>query len=65
MSVHRPRRSGATIRGVTVGNVDFMIPKTIERIARVVGKRSGPDRVFHYLPFCFAAARMMLWTQTL
>lgn len=44
-------------------NVDFMIPKTIARIARVVGERSGPDRVFHFLPFCFAASRMMLWTQ--
>ncbi|MCA9704461.1 MAG: AMP-binding protein [Myxococcales bacterium] len=44
-------------------NVDFMIPKTMERLARVVGKRPGPDRVFHYLPFCFAASRMMLWTQ--
>lgn len=44
-------------------NVDFMIPKTMERIGRVVGERSGPDRVFHFLPFCFAASRMMLWTQ--
>lgn len=44
-------------------NVDYMIPKTIERIARVVGERAGPDRVFHFLPFCFAASRMMLWTQ--
>lgn len=44
-------------------NVDYMIPKTIDRIARVVGERSGPDRVFHFLPFCFAASRMMLWTQ--
>jgi long-chain acyl-CoA synthetase len=56
-------------------NVDYMIPKTIGRIARVVGekaagdehggpsRRPGPDRVFHFLPFCFAASRMMLWTQ--
>lgn len=59
-------------------NVDYMIPKTIGRIARVVGgkafgaagdepggppKKPGPDRVFHFLPFCFAASRMMLWTQ--
>jgi long-chain acyl-CoA synthetase len=44
-------------------NVDFMIPKTMARIARVVGEKSGPDRVFHFLPFCFAASRMMLWTQ--
>lgn len=44
-------------------NVDYMIPKTIGRIARVVGEKAGPDRVFHFLPFCFAASRMMLWTQ--
>lgn len=44
-------------------NVDYMIPQTIARIARAVGDRSGPDRVFHFLPFCFAASRMMLWTQ--
>lgn len=44
-------------------NVDFMIPKTIARIGRVVGERAGTDRVFHYLPFCFAASRIMLWTQ--
>lgn len=44
-------------------NVDFMIPKTMERIDRVVTRKDGPDRVFHFLPFCFAASRMMLWTQ--
>ena len=44
-------------------NIDYMIPQTIERLGRVVGKRAGVDRVFHYLPFCFAASRMMLWTQ--
>lgn len=44
-------------------NVDFMIPKTIERLAKVAVDRGVPDRVFHFLPFCFAASRMMLWTQ--
>jgi long-chain acyl-CoA synthetase len=44
-------------------NVDYMIPQTMGRVARVVGEKSGPDRVFHFLPFCFAASRMMLWTQ--
>jgi len=44
-------------------NVDYMIPQTIARIGRAVGERSGPDRVFHFLPFCFAASRVMLWTQ--
>jgi len=44
-------------------NVDFMIPKTIERLAKVAVDRGVPDRVFHFLPLCFAASRMMLWTQ--
>ena len=44
-------------------NVDFMIPRTMERLDKVVAPKNGPDRVFHYLPFCFAASRMMLWTQ--
>jgi len=48
---------------LTRANVDFMIPQTIERVGRAVGERAGPDRVFHYLPFCFAASRIMLWTQ--
>jgi long-chain acyl-CoA synthetase len=50
-------------------NVDFMMERTITRLDRVVAatrapSRDGePDRVFHFLPFCFAASRMMLWTQ--
>ncbi len=44
-------------------NIDFMLPKTAERIGRVVQPKDGPDRIFHYLPFCFAASRIMLWTQ--
>jgi len=43
-------------------NIDFMIPQTIARLALVPGG-SGGDRVFHFLPFCFAASRMMMWTQ--
>lgn len=48
---------------LTRANLDYMIPQTMARLAKVVGQRSGHDRVFHYLPFCFAASRMMLWTQ--
>ncbi len=44
-------------------NLDFMIPRTIERLAQVAGKHDRVDRVFHFLPLCFAASRMMLWTQ--
>jgi len=48
---------------LTRANVDFMIPRTIERLDKVAGKRDEADRVFHFLPLCFAASRMMLWTQ--
>ncbi len=44
-------------------NLDFMIPRTIERLDKVVKPKREPDRVFHFLPFCFAASRLMLWTQ--
>ncbi len=44
-------------------NMDFMIPRTIDRLGKVAVARDQPDRVFHFLPFCFAASRMMLWTQ--
>ncbi|MBC8072927.1 MAG: AMP-binding protein [Deltaproteobacteria bacterium] len=45
------------------GNLDFMVPRIIGRLDMVAGKREGGDRVFHFLPLCFAASRMMLWTQ--
>ena len=48
---------------LTRSNLDFMIPRTIERLAQVVKAKKTSDRVFHYLPFCFAASRLMLWTQ--
>lgn len=47
----------------TLQNVDFMIPQTASSLAEIKGQRSGADRVFHYLPFCFAGSRIMLWTQ--
>jgi long-chain acyl-CoA synthetase len=47
----------------TVKNVDFMLARTTEGLKTMVGDRSGPDRVFHYLPFCFAGSRIQLWSQ--
>lgn len=52
-------------------NFDFMVPQTVEALERVVdARRPGPptadqdqEAVFHFLPFCFAASRLMLWTQ--
>ncbi len=53
---------------LTRSNVDFMLPVTRDAIARMMGAKTGDlteagtDRVFHYLPFCFAGSRIVLWT---
>ncbi|HEX6239607.1 MAG TPA: AMP-binding protein, partial [Polyangiales bacterium] len=47
----------------TVENVDFMLERTTVRLKEMVGDRAGDDRVFHYLPFCFAGSRIQLWSQ--
>ncbi len=44
-------------------NIDAMIPRTRQRLREVVGDQSNPDRVFHFLPLCFAASRLLVWTQ--
>ena len=41
-----------------------MLDVTVERIGRMTkGGERAEDRVFHYLPFCFAGSRIMLWSQ--
>ncbi|MCB9691601.1 MAG: AMP-binding protein [Alphaproteobacteria bacterium] len=47
---------------LTVRNVDFMLPQTRDALVAMMGPRSTDDRVFHYLPFCFAGSRVVLWT---
>lgn len=47
----------------TVENADFMLERTLDRLREMVGNRAGEDRVFHYLPFCFAGSRIQLWSQ--
>jgi long-chain acyl-CoA synthetase len=44
-------------------NIDFMLAVTVERIRRMAKSERAEDRVFHYLPFCFAGSRIMLWSQ--
>ena len=44
-------------------NIDYMLDVTVERIARMTKSERSEDRVFHYLPFCFAGSRIMLWSQ--
>jgi long-chain acyl-CoA synthetase len=49
---------------LTVGNITFMLEQTrrrLDELMRPVPKK-GDDRVFHYLPFCFAGSWIMLLT---
>src|SRR5580693_3107765 len=47
---------------LTAGNVGHMLGCTSARLDSLMQNRSGPDRVFHYLPFCFAGSWIMLLT---
>lgn len=53
---------------LTVENVDYMLPVVVDALDRLMGRAShgrGADtsnRVFHYLPFCFAGSRIVLWS---
>jgi long-chain acyl-CoA synthetase len=45
---------------LTVGNLDHMLSCTKSRLDILMGARNPPDRVFHYLPFCFAGSWILL-----
>jgi long-chain acyl-CoA synthetase len=47
---------------LTAGNIGHMLGCTSERLDALMEKRSDQDRVFHYLPFCFAGSWIMLLT---
>jgi long-chain acyl-CoA synthetase len=47
---------------LNAGNVSHMLSCTSERLDTLMEKRPGQDRVFHYLPFCFAGSWIMLLT---
>jgi long-chain acyl-CoA synthetase len=47
---------------LTVANLDHMLRCTTERLDQLMGARTAPDRVFHYLPFCFAGSWILLLT---
>jgi len=47
---------------LSVGNVTHMISCTTERLDQLMGETHEPDRVFHYLPFNFAASWIVLFT---
>lgn len=47
---------------LNVGNLNYMLAQTTERLAQLMSATGakGPDRVFHYLPFSFAASWVLL-----
>ena len=45
---------------LTLGNLDHMLSCTAARLDQLMGSRDVPDRVFHYLPFCFAGSWILL-----
>lgn len=49
---------------LSAGNVNFMLQRTGERLdelmAQTSKKKDEPERIFHYLPFCFAASWILL-----
>ncbi|HEX8763860.1 MAG TPA: AMP-binding protein, partial [Candidatus Acidoferrum sp.] len=47
---------------LNVGNLNYMLAQTTARLAQLMSATGakGPDRVFHYLPFSFAASWLLL-----
>jgi len=45
---------------LTAGNVGHMLACTNARLDELMGARQEPDRVFHYLYFCFAGSWILL-----
>ncbi len=47
---------------LTAGNLGYMLACTSGRLDLLMDGKAGQDRVFHYLPFCFAGSLIMLLT---
>ena len=49
---------------LTAGNLSFMVQRTTARLQELMTgvSKDGDDRVFHYLPFCFAGSWILLLT---
>lgn len=47
---------------LNAGNLAFMLGSTSARLDQLMRGASGQDKVFHYLPFCFAGSWIMLLT---
>jgi long-chain acyl-CoA synthetase len=47
---------------LNAGNVGHMLGCTNAQLDQLMGARKEPDRIFHYLPFCFAGSWIVLLT---
>ena len=47
---------------LTAANVTHMLGCTNSRLDQLMGSRQEPDKIFHYLPFCFAGSWILLLT---
>jgi long-chain acyl-CoA synthetase len=47
---------------LNVGNLNHMASCTLGRLDLLMARPQGTDRVFHYLPFCFAGSWILLLT---
>ena len=47
---------------LTRGNVDHMLSCTTNRLSIALEGVAEQERIFHYLPFCFAGSWILLWT---
>jgi len=45
---------------LTSGNLEFMLARTGERVDVLMDGHAGPERAYHYLPFCFAGSWILL-----
>ncbi len=45
---------------LTAANVTYILSCTKQRLDRLMDASPGPDRVFHYLPFCFASSWLVM-----
>jgi long-chain acyl-CoA synthetase len=48
---------------LTQQNIEYMLGVTVRELSKMAGAGRAQDRVFHYLPFCFAGSRVMLLSQ--
>jgi long-chain acyl-CoA synthetase len=60
--IHYTSGTSGEAKGVmlTVGNLGHMLSCTTSRLDQLMGPRDVPDRVFHYLPFCFTGSWILL-----